>query len=288
MISLSNRKDENMDKNNISQDLIKIQGNSTIPYNTLIKFADDSSLLDLYIERYGIKFYQQCIFSLTHISISEHFSEKMWIKIVNHRIELNSILKRDIGLKVAAMDYLENFSEGLYNMTSFEVDKIDDIVDAAIIDKLTSLYVRRIFDVIFEIEFQLFLRNSSPLSLMMIDIDDFKYFNDTYGHQEGDEALRIIGKVLLHAIRSYDTACRYGGEELIVIMPQTNLDTAVSTAKRICKKIASTDINGKSITVSVGVSEATKSVIYPAELLKQTDEALYKAKSKGKNQVVFI
>ena len=277
-----------MDENNISQDLIKIQDHSTIPYDILIRFADDSSLLKTYIERYGLKFYQQCIFSLTHISISEHFSEKMWIKIVNHRIELNSILKRDIGLKVAAMDYLENFSEGLYNMTSFEVDKIDDIVDAAIIDKLTSLYVRRIFDVIFEIEFQLFLRNSTPLSLMMIDIDDFKYFNDTYGHQEGDEALRIIGKVLLHAIRSYDTACRYGGEELIVIMPQTNLDTAVSTAKRICKKIASTDINGKSITVSVGVSEATKSVIYPAELLKQTDEALYKAKSKGKNQVVFI
>ena len=277
-----------MNESNISQDLIKIQDHSTIPYDILIRFADDSSLLKTYIERYGLKFYQQCIFSLTHISISEHFSEKMWIKIVNHRIELNNILKRDIGLKVAAMDYLENFSEGLYNMTSFEVDKIDDIVDAAIIDKLTSLYVRRIFDVIFEIEFQLFLRNSTPLSLMMIDIDDFKYFNDTYGHQEGDEALRIIGKVLLHAIRSYDTACRYGGEELIVIMPQTNLDTAVSTAKRICKKIASTDINGKSITVSVGVSEATKSVIYPAELLKQTDEALYKAKSKGKNQVVFI
>jgi len=277
-----------MNESNISLDLIKIQDNSTIPYHILIRFADDASLLETYIERYGVKFYQQCIFSLTHISISEHFSKKMWSKFINHRVKLNSILKRDVGLKVAAMDYLENFSEGLYNMTSFEVDKVDDIVDAAIIDKLTSLYVRRIFDVILDIEFQLFLRNSSPLSLMMIDIDNFKHFNDTYGHQEGDEALKIIGKVLLHSIRSYDTACRYGGEELIVIMPQTNLDTAVSIAKRVCKNIADTDINGKTITVSIGVSEATESIVYPAELLKHTDDALYEAKSKGKNQVVYI
>lgn len=276
-----------MDDSNISKDLIKIQANSTIPYDALMKFADDSSLLNIYIERYGIKFYQQCIFSLTHISTSEHFSKKLWSKIVKHRLHINAMLQRDVGLKVAAMDYLENFSEGLYNMTSFEVDKVDDIVDAAIIDKLTSLYVRRIFDVIFEIEFQLFLRNSSSLSLMMIDIDDFKHFNDAYGHQEGDEALRTISKVLLDSIRSYDTACRYGGEELIVIMPQTNLDTAVSIANRICKNIANTKINGKAVTVSIGVSEARKSVVYPAELLKLTDDALYKAKTQGKNQVVY-
>ena len=277
-----------MHKNNISQDLIKIQNNATIPYDILIRFADEPSLLKAYIERYGIKFYQQCIFSLTHMSISDHLSKKMWNQIVNHRIELNTLLQRDVGLKVAAMDFLENFCEGLYNMTSFEVDKVDDIVDAAIIDKLTSLYVRRIFDVIYEKEFQLFLRNANSLSLMMIDIDDFKLFNDTYGHQEGDKALKIIGKVLLDSIRLYDTACRYGGEELIVIMPQTDLNTAVSTAKRICKKIASTDINGKNITVSIGVSEATKLLDYPVELLKRTDDALYEAKRKGKNQVVSI
>ena len=277
-----------MDKDNISHDLLKIQNNSTIPYDILVMFADDASLLEVYTERYGIKFYQQCIFSLTHMSISEHLSEKMWNQIINNRVELNSILKRDVGLKVAAMDYLENFSEGLYNMTSFEVDNIDNIVDTAIIDKLTSLYVRRIFDVIYEKEFQLFLRNEGSLSLMMIDIDDFKHFNDTYGHQEGDEALRTISKVLLHSIRSYDTACRYGGEELIVIMPQTNIDTAVSIAKRICEKIASTDINGKNITVSIGVSEATKSSDNMVEFLKRTDDALYKAKSQGKNQVVYL
>ena len=71
-------------------------------------------------------------------------------------------------------------------------------------------------------------------------------------------------------------------------MPQTDLNTAVSTAKRICKKIASTDINGKNITVSIGVSEATKLLDYPVELLKRTDDALYEAKRKGKNQVVSI
>lgn len=277
-----------MNKNNISHDLLKIQNNSTIPYDILTMFADNASLLETYTERYGIKFYQQCIFSLTHISISENLSKRMWIHIVNNRVKLNTVLKRDVGLKVAAMDYLENFSEGLYNMTSFEVDYVDNIVDTAIIDKLTSLYVRRIFDVIYEKEFQLFLRNESSLSLMMIDIDDFKHFNDTYGHQEGDEVLRTISDVLLHSIRSYDIACRYGGEELIVIMPQTNIDTALTTAKRVCKKIASTDINGKNITVSIGVSEATKSLDNMVEFLKRTDDALYQAKNKGKNQVEYI
>ena len=185
-----------MDEISVSQGLINIQEQSTIPYKILIRFSEDPSLLKTYIERYGIKFYQQCIFSLTHMSTSDFLSEQMWNKIVEHRLELNIILK--------------------------------------------------------------------------------------------DEALRTIGKVLLHSIRSYDTACRYDGEELIVIMPQTNLNIAVSTAKRICKNIANTDINGKNITVSIGVSEARKSILNSAELLKLADDALYKAKIQGKNQVFYI
>jgi len=275
-----------MDETNISQDLIAIQGNKSIPYDVLIKFADNPSLLKGYVEHYGIKFYQQCVFSLTHMTISEYLSEAMWNQIVQHRIELNVKLDRDVGLKVAAIDFLENFSDNLYDMTSFEVDKVNNIVDTAIIDQLTLLYVRSIFDVIIEKEFQQFLRNDHALSIMMIDIDDFKRFNDTYGHQEGDEALRKIGNVLLHSIRPYDTACRYGGEELIVIMPQANITAAVEIARRVCQNIATTDINGKNITVSIGVSEATKAISSSKELLKLTDNALYKAKSLGKNQVV--
>ncbi len=276
-----------MDETNISQDLINIQENRSIPYDVLVKFANTPSLLKGYVEQYGIKFYQQCVFSLTHMTIAEHLSEVMWNEIINRRIILNSKLNRDVGLKVAAIDFLENFSDNLYDMTSFEAHKVNNIVDSAIIDPLTSLYVRRIFDVIIEKEFQQFLRNDHPLSLMMIDIDDFKHFNDTYGHQEGDEALRKAGSVLLHSIRQYDIACRYGGEELIVIMPQADIIAAAEIAKRVCQNIANTNINGKNITVSIGVKEANKSIASSKEFLKLTDDALYKAKSLGKNQVVF-
>ena len=275
-----------MDDTSLSQDLILIHEDDTITHDELIKFANNPSCLDQYVQKYGKKLYQQCIFSLTHISINESLSEIEWKQIIDHRNKLNASLHRAVGLKVAAIDYFENISDNHYEMTVIEHDKVEDIVDVATIDKLTSLYVRSMFDEMLKKEFQLCLRNNQKLSIMMLDLDDFKKFNDTYGHQGGDEALKTIGNVLLHSVRKSDISCRYGGEEFVVIMPQTNIKTAFDIAQRIRQKIEDTDIDGKSLTVSIGVSETSVSIKTADELLKMADDALYQAKANGKNQVV--
>jgi len=274
-----------MDETNLSQDLMTIQEDETIPYEALIQFADNPAYLNKYIEKYGLKFYQQCIFALTHITMGEELSKRKWQQIVDHRQKLNAALGRDIGMKVAAMDYLENISDNAYDMTAIEQDKVENIVDVATIDQLTSLYVRSMFDEMLEKEFQQYLRNDQELSLMMLDLDDFKNFNDTYGHQEGDRALKTIGNLILKTVRKSDIACRYGGEELTVIMPQTDIDTAFEVSQRVRQKIEDTPINGKSLTVSIGISEARTSIQTSEALLKLADDALYQAKAQGKNQV---
>ena len=197
------------------------------------------------------------------------------------------MLYRDVGLKVAAIDYLENISDIKYSMTSFETSKADHIARVATTDKLTGLYMRHIFNEMLEKEFQLFLRKGEPLSLLMIDIDNFKNYNDTYGHQGGDEVLQKIGEILLHTVRKSDICCRYGGEELVVIMPQTEYETALDVAERIRGNIEKIDLQGKNVTVSIGVSWAASFIKTAKELLKLADNALYKAKNQGKNKVLL-
>lgn len=197
-----------MDGTSLSQDLISIQEDGTIHYDELIKFADNPAYLNEYVGKYGQKLYIQCIFSLTHISINESLSEIKWKDIGEHRKKLNTMLHRDVGLKVAVIDYLENISDNHVAMTVIEYDKVEDIVDVATTDQLTSLYIRSMFDEMLKQEFQQYLRNNQKLSIMMLDLDDFKHFNDTYGHQGADEALKIIGNVLLNAVRKSDIAQR--------------------------------------------------------------------------------
>ena len=274
-----------MDGSSLSKELLFIQENEKVPYDLLSKFAEEPKYLELYIQKYGLKFYQKCIFSLTHISFDVQEAQRKWDQIIKHRKELNTLLKRDVGLKVAAFDFLDNFAIRDFDMSVIETGKIADIVDFATTDQLTALYVRSIFDEILYKEFEQYLRNKNTLSLLMIDIDDFKTLNDTYGHQKGDDVLRKIGEILLDTVRKSDIACRYGGEELSVIMPHTDMETAFDVAERIRKTIENTDIDGIKTTLSIGVSETTESLKDAEELVKQADDALYLAKNEGKNRV---
>ncbi len=275
-----------MKKRHISEDLLSMEEEEIVSYKNLLRFADHPSLLDSFIQKYGNQFYKRCIFSLTHISISEKLAETTWEEIVTHRIYLNGMLHRDVGLKVAAIDYLENIANIRYDMTSFETTKADNIAKIATTDRLTGLYMRDIFNEMLEKEFQLFLRQGQSLALMMIDVDDFKHYNDTYGHQGGDTVLKTMGEVLQHTVRKSDIGCRYGGEELVVIMPQTDHQTAMEVAERVRSKIEKIDLDGKHVTVSIGVSQATSSMKSSKTLLKLADDALYQAKNRGKNRVI--
>jgi len=131
------------------------------------------------------------------------------------------------------------------------------------------------------------------MSFLMIDIDDFKAYNDKNGHQAGDVALEITAHCLKSGLRAADVASRYGGEEFCILLPQTGLAEAGTIADRIRQRVSTTDFpHGKSqplqrVTVSIGVSTFSSLVNTAENIIAAADRALYQAKNQGKNQVVF-
>lgn len=135
-------------------------------------------------------------------------------------------------------------------------------------------------------------RYHRSLALLMIDVDDFKKFNDTYGHLAGDKVLAKTGEVIRNALRETDTGYRYGGEEFVVILPETVGPGAVEVAERIRKELAAMPLSleaktSRFITASMGVSELqANDKLF--ELIRRADENLYAAKAEGKNRVIFV
>jgi diguanylate cyclase (GGDEF)-like protein len=147
-------------------------------------------------------------------------------------------------------------------------------------DTLTGLANRRFLDIVFERSFARAKRVNRPLSLIMLDIDNFKAYNDTYGHSEGDRILTGIANALLEETREIDLAVRYGGEEFLVLLPETDLTSACEVAERIRR----TSEAKTGITVSLGVS-SYHDEMQKEDLVVKADDALYQAKQKGKNRV---
>lgn len=152
-----------------------------------------------------------------------------------------------------------------------------------ITDPLTLLYNYRQFTASLNYEIKRHDRYQGHLCLIMLDIDDFKSYNDTHGHIEGDVLLRIVGKILAGHLRETDIVCRYGGEEFAVILPDITLDGARIVAEKIRKAMEEAPFKRK-VTVSLGVAAYTKG-LPPQDFVRRADQALYQAKDQGKNRV---
>ena len=167
---------------------------------------------------------------------------------------------------------------------------VTQTIEMAVIDGLTGLHNRRYLDSHLQTLFDRAVARRRPLSLMITDLDRFKSVNDTYGHDGGDEVLREFARRLRKNVRGIDLACRFGGEEFVVVMPDTEAAIAEKVAERVRAEIAELPflINGEGVpvTVSVGLSSLKRGVDSVAELLKRADVALYEAKSGGRNRVV--
>lgn len=157
-------------------------------------------------------------------------------------------------------------------------------------DGLTGLNNHRTFQERLEVEIARAKRFNHRLSLLIIDIDYFKKFNDNFGHRVGDEVLRRVACLLAESTRNIDFAARYGGEEFVLILPETAIEGAVLTAERIREVIArrKMNVNGKdlSVTVSIGVASFPEDADYREMLIERADNALYSAKKSGRNKVV--
>jgi len=162
------------------------------------------------------------------------------------------------------------------------------------IDGLTGINNRRSFDTIYQKEWQKILRYNDPLSLIMIDVDFFKNYNDYYGHGAGDAVLKEIAKVINNQLnRPEDAVSRYGGEEFVVILPRTEKTAATKKAEEIRKAVESLAITHEKsdcadvVTISLGGVTHEQEDDNPEAFLKQSDEMLYKAKSEGRNRVIW-
>ena len=160
----------------------------------------------------------------------------------------------------------------------------------SITDPLTGLHNRRYQEARLAEELSRSKRYNYPLSFMMIDIDDFKLYNDLSGHQAGDRALEIMAQCLKAALRKVDVASRYGGEEFSILLPQTTLQEAGVIADRIRRKVMETPFpHGKSqplgaVTISIGLSSFSPGLDSAEAIVRAADRALYHAKAHGKNR----
>jgi diguanylate cyclase (GGDEF)-like protein len=160
----------------------------------------------------------------------------------------------------------------------------------ATIDKLSGLYNRRYYDRLLPRQIEKSHFMAQPLTLLVIDIDDMKKYNDTHGHQEGDRLITSVGQTILSSIRTNDWACRYGGEEFVVIMPGTDINDGRMVAMRISNTFKALRFKPKvdleiPWTISIGISQMTPNET-ASSLFKRADEALYEAKTRGKDRIV--
>ena len=160
-------------------------------------------------------------------------------------------------------------------------------------DGLTELYNHRFFQEQMKLNVDLYQKNRQPFSLILIDIDFFKKFNDNYGHQAGDAVLKEVAKTLKSCVRSQDLVCRYGGEEMAIILVSTLNDEAVKIAQKVCDTVAnkkfelSTELT-VNVTISLGVASYPNNGSTPSELIEYADKGLYFAKENGRNQVGIV
>jgi diguanylate cyclase (GGDEF)-like protein len=161
----------------------------------------------------------------------------------------------------------------------------------ALRDALTGLFNRRYLEATLEREFKRVTRGLRPLGLIMLDLDNFKRLNDTFGHLAGDAVLKALGRLLQSRVRGADIACRYGGEEFALVLPEAPLDVTRSRAEQLCEEVSQLVISYDGqvlgpITVSLGVAAFPEHGRTAEVVLRAADQALYRAKAAGRHRVL--
>lgn len=164
-------------------------------------------------------------------------------------------------------------------------DKAGAFEQLSVTDALTGLLNRRYLEERLTEEIKRSNRHGYPMSFMMIDVDEFKSYNDRFGHPEGDKALKLVAREMRETLRGADVAARYGGEEFSILLPQTTGEEAEAIAERIRHRIETTEFPNRRVTVSIGIASCSLELNAPQELIAAADHALFAAKKKGRNNV---
>lgn len=224
-------------------------------------------------------------------------SDKLNGEIEPNPAELKAMIKTLVDDTKRMMNENHKLEQKL-NESTLEMqemrDNIENLKREALTDSLTNLANRKAFDREIKNRMAESASSGKPLSLLMVDIDHFKQFNDTYGHQVGDQVLRLVANVLHGAVKPYEMVSRYGGEEFAIVLPGSKLREAEKIANKLREKIAVKDIfnqakqeNMGHLTISIGTAQY-KETEPQANFIERADRALYKAKELGRNKVVAV
>ena len=264
-----------------------IDSKERLSSDVIDELSNKPLLLDKYLKSSIENTFSELLFRLTYEKYNEKKAIRLWKSILKHKNELNIKLDRDVGILTATLDYLTNITDEISFPKIIHDQRIEDVVKIATTDGLTGIYSRSIFDFSIEQEIIKAVRYDKSLSLMLIDIDDFKKINDTYGHQDGDDVIKKLVKIIKRNLRKSDLVARYGGEEFAVIMPETSIQKAFTVAERIRKNAAKIlKCKELNITICIGISTLSKAIDSVYDLIKIADDALYNAKKGTKNKVI--
>ena len=215
--------------------------------------------------------------------------DMMWRAVFNRegkvvRLQASS---RDITERKEYERRLEEAQKKLKVQQERLVEANQRLEQLAAMDGLTGLKNRRAFEDRLVEEVARTRRHGHPLSLVLLDIDHFKSYNDTFGHPKGDEVLRNVGRLLSHTMRDTDFAARYGGEEFAIILPNTDTEGSQQVAERLRQVIEGATWDDRAITASVGVASFSRAIGTAELLLEHADKALYRSKETGRNRVTM-
>ncbi|MDR2734526.1 MAG: GGDEF domain-containing protein [Spirochaetota bacterium] len=235
----------------------------------------------------GDLFFSRLLSSLIYVFFEEEEARKHWVGIIDDYRLLSSALRRDCGIYLAVLDYFTHIHSCLADPLLVENEFFRQTETLVMTDHLTKLFNRRYFNISLSKEMRRAVRYQNKLSVAMIDLDNFKQLNDTYGHPFGDIVLESFGGILDTNTRHEDIACRYGGEEFVILQPETGTSGALSLMARIQQNVKNTPLFAeKGITFSAGVACYPEHLTdeNPNAIVLAADQALYHAKNTGKDR----
>ena len=244
-------------------------------------------------QEHGGAVYSELIYLLCHLRFRASEAKPHWKLILEHRESMKKRLGSPVDLRVALVSYFVEVNRQLRNPKIIEMQLFERERASAYRDELTGLYNYRLFREHLAREMFRARRCGNPLSLVMIDIDNFKKYNDRNGHEEGNRALATVAKLLTQSLRKSDIPARYGGEEFVLILPSTPKTSAELVAERARGAVEQHHfpneeiLPGGALTVSLGVATFSADASEASDLVQHADRALYVAKAGGKNQVIL-
>ena len=245
------------------------------------KYILEESFIDSkYYRKSGSKFFKKDYFATIPLKI-----EKEIVGVLN----INDGEK--VSFNVSNLDFVLKLSEFI-SMTVSNAVLYERTKKLSVTDGLTGISNRPNMEQVLRSEFERSMRYDAPLSVVLLDVDDFKGVNDTYGHQKGDEILVAVASLLKKFCRANDTAARYGGEEFLMILPQSNAQGAFKISERVREEMMKLNFTGNesnfSVTTSCGVAELDRDFIKNTDqLVAMADQALYEAKNSGRNKTII-